>query len=50
LPPWVVKRVVPPGHFVMQRKQLLGIAARAESAAGVARPARSWMRDPARIF
>ena len=48
LPAWVIRRVVPPGHFVMQRKQLLGIAARAESAAGVRRS--SWMCDPARIF
>jgi hypothetical protein len=35
----VTRRVVPPGHFVMQRKQLLGIARRAELAAGVRRPA-----------
>jgi hypothetical protein len=48
LPRWVIKRVVPPGHFVMQRKQLLGIAARAETAAGIRR--RSVMRDPARVF
>jgi hypothetical protein len=33
LPPWVVKRLLPPGHFVMQRRQLLGIARRAESTA-----------------
>jgi hypothetical protein len=37
LPTWVACRVVPPGHFVMQRKQLLGIAERAERAAGVRR-------------
>jgi hypothetical protein len=30
LPPWLVRRIVPFGHFVMQRKQLLGIARRAE--------------------
>ena len=30
LPSWVVKRLAPRGHFVMQRKQLLGIAWRAE--------------------
>jgi hypothetical protein len=30
LPAWVVKRLLPPGHFVMQRRQLLGIARRAE--------------------
>jgi hypothetical protein len=38
LPAWVTRRVVPPGHFVMQRKQLLGIARRAEWAAGVRPP------------
>jgi hypothetical protein len=35
LPAWVTRRVVPAGHFVMERKQLLGIARRAELAAGV---------------
>lgn len=30
LPPWLVRRIVPFGHFGMQRKQLLGIARRAE--------------------
>ena len=35
LPDWVTRRLVPPGHFVMQRKQLLGIAQRAERVAGV---------------
>jgi hypothetical protein len=30
LPHWVLKRIVPLGHYVMQRKQLLGIARRAE--------------------
>ena len=30
LPEWVTRWLVPPGHFVMQRKQLLGIARRAE--------------------
>ena len=39
LPGWVTRLVVPPGHFVMQRKQLLGIARRAELAAGVRGPA-----------
>lgn len=39
LPEWVTRLVVPPGHFVMQRKQLLGIARRAELVAGVRRPA-----------
>jgi hypothetical protein len=34
LPAWVTRRVVPAGHFVMERKQLLGIARRAELAAG----------------
>jgi hypothetical protein len=42
LPTWVVKQIVPPGHFVMQRKQLLGIARRAERATH-ARPGR-WIR------
>jgi hypothetical protein len=32
LPEWVTRRVVPAGHFVMERKQLLGIARRAELA------------------
>ena len=31
LPPWMGKPFIRFGHFVMQRKQLLGIAARAES-------------------
>ena len=48
LPHWVVKRLVPPGHFVMQRKQLLGIARRAELSAGVRRI--NWMTDSSRIF
>ncbi len=30
LPSWLLKRIVPPGHFVMERRQLLGIARRAE--------------------
>ena len=30
MPWWLAKRIVPFGHFVMQRKQLLGIALRAE--------------------
>jgi hypothetical protein len=32
MPSWLAKRIVPFGHFVMQRKQLLGIAWRAEQA------------------
>lgn len=31
MPAWLGRHVVPFGHFVMQRKQLLGIAARAEA-------------------
>ena len=31
LPPWIGKPFIRFGHFVMQRKQLLGIAWRAES-------------------
>jgi len=31
LPQWTVKSLVPLGHAVMQRKQLLGIARRVES-------------------
>ena len=30
LPAWVAKLIVPPGHFIMERKQLIGIAQRAE--------------------
>lgn len=30
LPLWLIKLIIPPGHFVMQRKQLLGIVQRAE--------------------
>jgi hypothetical protein len=30
LPAWVAKLIVPPGHFIMERKQLIGIARRAE--------------------
>jgi hypothetical protein len=43
LPEWVTRCLVPPGHFVMQRKQLLGIARRAEGAAGVCLPV--WTSD-----
>lgn len=32
LPHWMVKTVVPLGHLIMQRKQLIGIAQRAERA------------------
>src|SRR5919109_907787 len=34
LPSWVSTRIVPAVHFVMQRKQLLGIARRAEAREG----------------
>ena len=47
LPAWVTRRVVPPGHFVMQRKQLLGIARRAEREAGARRP--EWTSHAAPI-
>jgi hypothetical protein len=43
LPPWLGKPFIRFGHFVMQRKQLLGIAARAESLD----PARVSRRLPA---
>jgi hypothetical protein len=33
LPAWVIRRLLPPGHFVMQRRQLVGIARRAEQTA-----------------
>ena len=33
LPWWLTKRIVPIGHFVMQRRQLVGIARRAEARA-----------------
>jgi len=33
LPQWIAKHVIPVVHFIMQRKQLLGIAERAERAA-----------------
>ena len=48
LPAWVVKRLLPPGHFVMQRRQLLGIARRAEqSAATVSATPSSAMQSSA---
>ena len=47
LPEWVTRRIVPPGHFIMQRKQLIGIARRAEGAAGVPLPV--WTSDVATI-
>jgi len=47
LPDWVTRHLVPPGHFVMQRKQLLGIARRAERAAGVQQPV--WTLEAAAI-
>jgi hypothetical protein len=31
LPEWFARRMAPPAHFIMQRKQLLGIARRAEA-------------------
>ena len=34
LPWWLSKRIVPVVHFIMQRKQLLGIARRAERSSG----------------
>ena len=34
LAPWVLKTLAPLGHFVMERKQLLGIARRAEQPKG----------------
>ena len=40
LPLWLVRRIVPIGHFVMQRKQLLGIARRAERHAQASAPPR----------
>jgi len=30
IPPWLLKLTAPAGHYIMQRKQLLGIARRAE--------------------
>jgi hypothetical protein len=38
LPEWVTLGLMCPGHFVMQRKQLLGIARRAEARGDRARP------------
>ena len=32
LPWWMARLLLPPGHFIMQRKQLVGIARRAEAA------------------
>jgi hypothetical protein len=40
LPQWTVKTLVPPGHLIMQRKQLLGIARRAEASLEGAQPHR----------
>ena len=31
MPRWLGRRIIPFGHFVMQRRQLLGIASRAEA-------------------
>ena len=36
LPWWAAKLVLPAGHFIMQRKQLIGIARRAERLRDVA--------------
>jgi hypothetical protein len=46
LPSWLLKRIVPPGHFVMERRQLLGIARRAEheAPAAAARTMRKTLR------
>jgi len=41
LPPWIGKPLIRFGHFVMQRKQLLGIACRAESQNSVRTVART---------
>lgn len=38
VPPWLLRLAGPPGHYVMQRKQLLGIRDRAERAAANRRP------------
>ena len=40
LPKWAVNTLVPLGHFVMERKQLLGIARRAEAA-----PKPAWIHE-----
>ena len=47
LPPWLLKRIVPPGHFLMERRQLLGIARRAEHEART--PAARRVRKAVRI-
>ena len=47
LPTWVVKRIVRPGHVVMQRKQLLGIARRAERTVAIRR--KHWIGTASRI-
>jgi hypothetical protein len=49
LPAWLLKRIVPPGHFLMERRQLLGIARRAEHEARTpaARRVRKEQRTPA---
>jgi hypothetical protein len=44
LPQWTVKSLVPLGHFVMERKQLLGIASRVETGSGPA-----WTLDMAEL-
>ena len=49
LPAWVVKRLLPPGHFVMQRRQLLGIARRAEQTAETAAAPPSMAKPCARV-
>src|SRR5581483_965181 len=47
LPSWVIKRLVPFGHFIMQRKQLLGIARRAEQCARASRAGSAAPPHPA---
>ena len=48
LPEWVTLGLMCPGHFVMQRKQLLGIARRAE--AGGERPQPVHFAGAGRIY
>jgi hypothetical protein len=45
LPHWSLKTLVPLGHAIMQRKQLLGIAGRAESRP-VWKKASRWLQPP----
>ena len=48
LPAWVIRRLLPPGHFVMQRRQLLGIARRAEQTAPTSAAPPSMTKPSAR--